>query len=546
MMVNILRRSIAGITGVTLMSVIAGAANMALLVSINHEARSEVVDARAVIQFAVVLVAMLGVGFASQCLLSMLGARMFGKLRAALVDSISHMDARKVEQLGRERIYTVLTRDVPAVHEFFSAFPGYVFNMTITVAGLVYLFVLSARLFLVVMVCMVIGVAVARWGVNRRAEARLAMKRAVEARLMASYSAVVDGNKELKLNEQRRQVLIDIDFERDAEAYRAATVSTDIAWTLSSTWSLAMLFTGVASVVFLGPVLGIPTGVALAAVLVLFYMIGPITILMNAARVVHAARLGSAGLAQFDALPFLCSPGESAEVSETFAELRADNLAFHYGERDDFKVGPFNVTVRRGEIVYFVGGNGSGKSTAAKMIMGLYTATEGRLMVNGRPVLNPKLHRQRFSAVFQDFHLFDRLMVKSDRGVDPALVIGMLKSLHLSGKVEVVNDRFSSIALSYGQRKRLALLLAFVEDSEIYVFDEWAADQDPEFRHYFYTEFLPMLSARGKAVIVITHDDRYFHLADKVVRFESGLISGGSADDVTTTFVQADGGIYER
>lgn len=544
MMVNILRRSIAGMTGVTAMSVLAGAANMALLVSINSAARTGVVDARAVTQFSLVLVAMLGVSFASQCLLSMLGARIFGDLRSTLVDSISHMDARTVERMGRERIYTVLTRDIPAVHEFFSAFPGYVFNLTVTFAGLVYLSVLSARLFALVLACLIIGVTVARWGINRRAEQRLVTKRAIEPRLMASYGAVVDGNKELKLNEHRRQTLIEVDFERDAEAYRAATVSTDIAWSLSSTWSLAMLFTSVASVVFLGPALGVPTEVALAAVLVLFYMIGPITILMNAARVVNAARLGAAGLTSFDVPPILSSSGDAEVPSEPFSELKADNLTFSYGGFDDFKVGPFNVTVGRGEIVYFVGGNGSGKSTAAKMIMGLYAATEGQLVVNGRPVMDLQLHRQRFSAVFQDFHLFDRLMVKSDRRVDAALVADMLESLQLSGKVEVVNDHFSSIALSYGQKKRLALLSAFVEDSEIYVFDEWAADQDPEFRRYFYTEFLPMLSARGKAVIVITHDDRYFHLADKVVRFESGLISSGPSDEVRTP-VDC-GATYER
>jgi ABC-type siderophore export system fused ATPase/permease subunit len=88
----------------------------------------------------------------------------------------------------------------------------------------------------------------------------------------------------------------------------------------------------------------------------------------------------------------------------------------------------------------------------------------------------------------------------------------------------VENGRLSTTKLSYGQRKRLALLVAYFDQSDIYVFDEWAADQDQEFREFFYREFLPELKQMGKTALVVSHDDRYFHLADKVVKFERGVI----------------------
>jgi len=110
----------------------------------------------------------------------------------------------------------------------------------------------------------------------------------------------------------------------------------------------------------------------------------------------------------------------------------------------------------------------------------------------------------------------------------------------LEQKVTVSEGELSSTKLSQGQRKRLALLLAYLENRSIILLDEWAADQDPSFRKVFYTELLPELKARGKTVIAITHDDHYFHLADKIYRIHQGSMSlheEKSAYDQATTVV---------
>ena len=65
---------------------------------------------------------------------------------------------------------------------------------------------------------------------------------------------------------------------------------------------------------------------------------------------------------------------------------------------------------------------------------------------------------------------------------------------------------------------------ADVTIADYYDFDEWAADQDPEFRRYFYDVLLPGLKAEGRTLIVVTHDDRYFHVADQVVFMEEGRV----------------------
>ena len=94
--------------------------------------------------------------------------------------------------------------------------------------------------------------------------------------------------------------------------------------------------------------------------------------------------------------------------------------------------------------------------------------------------------------------------------------------MQLSDKVRVVNDRWSTLELSTGQRKRLALVVSLLDHKPLLVFDELAADQDPEFRQFLYEELLPRLRSQGTTVIAATHDDRYFHVADKVIKMEYG------------------------
>jgi len=192
----------------------------------------------------------------------------------------------------------------------------------------------------------------------------------------------------------------------------------------------------------------------------------------------------------------------------------------------DFELGPVSLALRAGEIVYLVGGNGSGKTTLAKLIAGLYEPERGQVLLDGEPVGGEAAgwdqYREQFSAVFTDFHLFDRLL-----GLEPALEARgreLLAALDLAHKVQIEGGRFSTTELSRGQQMRLALLVACLEDRPVCVFDEWAADQDPVYKEVFYARILPELKARGKALLVVTHDDRYFHLADRVLKLEGGRL----------------------
>ncbi len=212
---------------------------------------------------------------------------------------------------------------------------------------------------------------------------------------------------------------------------------------------------------------------------------------------------------------------------EKFSEIQMEDIRFNYTDEDGettFSVGPIDLTVNAGEVLFVTGGNGSGKSTLMKLLTGLYPPHSGKFKIDGRPVRMTE-HRNLFAAVFTDSHLFDRIYGKDD--IDARTVNRLLRVMELDHLVRWRENRFSTLDLSTGQEKRLALIIALLEDKPVYMFDEWAADQDPGFRKFFYEELLKRFKSKGKTMVVVSHDDRHFHTADRIVRMEYGRVVTG-------------------
>ncbi|MBI1208007.1 MAG: cyclic peptide export ABC transporter [Azospirillum sp.] len=234
-------------------------------------------------------------------------------------------------------------------------------------------------------------------------------------------------------------------------------------------------------------------------------------------------------LALQNRLPAAVATDTAPELTE-FREIALNHVTFRYrGSAGDgwFGLGPIDLRLNAPEICLIAGGNGSGKSTLLKLLCGLYQPEDGTIEVDGRRV-PIEAYRSLFSVVFTDFHLFPTLHGLAE---DPETVTRLLELLGLSGSVRVENGRFSTLALSTGQRKRLALVAAWLEGRPIMVFDEWTADQDPEFRQVFFARLLPELKALGRTVIAVTHDDRYFHYGDRLIRMDGGLITAERATE---------------
>jgi putative ATP-binding cassette transporter len=220
-------------------------------------------------------------------------------------------------------------------------------------------------------------------------------------------------------------------------------------------------------------------------------------------------------------------PAEEAKL-HSFREISLRNVSFAYESRSGegtFRLGPLNLNLKSNELLFIIGGNGSGKSTMMKVLTGLYANNGGSILVDNTPITPEDLaaYRSLFSIIFTDFHLFDRFYGMED--IDQDVVNKLIVDMRLQDVTSIENSKFKNIHLSTGQRKRLALIVALLEQRPILVFDEVAADQDPGFRKYFYETFLHRLKSEGKTIIAVTHDDHYFHVADRVMKMEDGKLT---------------------
>lgn len=271
----------------------------------------------------------------------------------------------------------------------------------------------------------------------------------------------------------------------------------------------------------------ITTPILSAYALTITYLARPIE---NIMAVLPVLSRGSVALKNIDELGLSLASqtettGELRSPRSHFQQIELDQITHtYYTDRDgQFTLGPISLSFKPGELVFIVGGNGSGKSTLAKLIAGLYEPESGRICWDRQTVNSSRLddYRQLFSTVFSDFYLFERLLGLQRQNLD-IQAQHYLQRLQIDHKVQVNQGVLSTLDLSQGQRKRLALLTAYLEDRPIYLFDEWASDQDPYFREIFYQQILLDLKQQGKAVLVISHDDRYFHLADQLIKLEYG------------------------
>jgi putative ATP-binding cassette transporter len=512
------------------LGIISGVAGAALISRINAAMAGDVGTSAVLLFVGLAALRVLG-GYASHTLITMLTQSTLFKLRMKIARQILGTPLKKIEEIGPSNLMALLTEDVVTLNQGGFGLAIVVSYITLVAACLVYLATLSFLTAVVVVAALVIG-GLGQQFLNGRAFGLIMVNRQRLNAMFKGFRGITEGSKELMLHPARREAFLKAEIELPALEYRRRGVmigatfqgSTEFQWTVY-TAVIAILLFAMPARSNAGPLAG-------GALITLLYIQSAMAAISDALSVVARAEgaletLESLGLSLEGTKPL--DPLAAAPPAWKALELKGISRTYKHEDDGDFVLGPLNLSLKAGEIVFLVGGNGSGKSTLAKVLCGLYQPDTGELVVDGQPVVTPEsqeAHRQRFSAVFSDWYLFDRLYGIEDGG-DSAQ--RYLKELRLDKKVTLAADgSFSTTSLSSGQRKRLMLLTAYLEDRPIYVFDEWAADQDPVFKKVFYTEILPRLKERGKAVFVISHDDSYFYIGDRIVRLDNGqIISDG-------------------
>lgn len=343
---------------------------------------------------------------------------------------------------------------------------------------------------------------------------------------------LTDGIKELKMHRRRRHAFYSELLEPRARAQQEDFATGSIIWAAAGSWGQILFFIFIGLVLFAAPAFNQVDAMVLTGyTLTVMYMMGPLEFVLNFVPSLTQANVAMKKIDELtdslDEQPVLGAPAD-LEPKPAWNSIELSGIQHVYrreNEEDEFSLGPIDLSIRPGELVFITGGNGSGKTTLAKLLVGLYSPQQGEIRLDGRTITDESRddYRQLFSVVFSDFYLFESLLGLSDFNIDTKAQDYLVK-LQLDRSVEIKERTLSTLELSQGQRKRLALLTAYLEDRPIYVFDEWAADQDPQFKEIFYFELLSRLKAAGKTAIVISHDDRYYHVADRVIKLNYGLI----------------------
>jgi putative ATP-binding cassette transporter len=470
----------------------------------------------------------------SEMLLVSLGQNAVFSLRIELAQQVLSVPMRQLEQVGPHRILSVLTDDVPNVANAVTAIPLLSINAGVVIGSLGYMGWLEWKLLAVVLGFMALGIFSYYAGVAK-AMSHLRRARRHDNDLQRHFRGLIEGIKELKLHQLRRNAFLSDALEHTADESRSANVSGLSIYSVASSWGQLLVFVMLGLLVFvLHPVMGFAPIVLIGFSLALLYMMTPLQVIMNSIPALARANvaIGNAQSLGFT-LVRSAAPSEYPSITQfqpASATLDLTGITYSYGEEDSadqFVLGPIDLTINPGELLFIAGGNGSGKTTLAKLIVGLYVPDTGAIRYGHTLVSdsNRDNYRQLFSVVFSDPFLFESLHGLEKAQLDQRAQ-EYLRRLQLSEKVTVKEGVLSTTDLSHGQRKRLALLTCYLEDRPIYFFDEWAADQDPKFKELFYYSLLPELKARGKTVVVISHDDRYYGVADRVMTLESGCLSG--------------------
>lgn len=533
-----------------LTGLLSGACNTALIALINSSLKNgNFLSTRMLLYFGGLVLLLPFARLLSELLLARLGQGALLDQRLTLSRSILGVPLQYLESLGAARVLTMLTEDVPAITGALVVIPLICVNATVLLGGLIYLGWLSPPMLLVVVGALLLGISGYQFAMFK-AMRPLRRMREIANDLLYHFKAITEGTKELKLHRRRRSEFLSHTLRPAAVAYHEQTMQALKIQAGAASWGQAFIFVTIGLVFYAGmKMLGADTHVMTGYVLVLIYITTPMQFIMNTVPTLGRANVA---LSNIERLGFDLNQhaeggaGEPPDPDPDWGSIVLEDATYTYhgeGEENSFTLGPLNLTFRQGELVFIVGGNGSGKTTLAKLLTGLYSPESGRVYLNGRPVNEESVeaYRQYFAAVFSDFYLFkDFPGLKTDE-LETAIK-DHLRRLHLSDKVRVKDGKLTTLRLSQGQRKRLALLACYLEDRPVYLFDEWAADQDPYFREIFYQQLLPELISRGKTLFVITHDDRYFHLADRIVKLEYGQVvsQGASSDEARALATQGD------
>lgn len=445
-----------------------------------------------------------------------------------LFNQILKAPLKTLEKFGTQRFYTAM-EDLRIFSNLPYTVTHTVSSLLMLVLGVVYMFTLSP-ISAAIVLGLIVLVAICYFIVMNSMSGPVEILREYNEHYYNYVNDLILGFKELKLSLSRSKNIMEKYLGPNRDDSEGLDFKINYIFLSINMISQYGLYVVIAAILFGLPALALlQREDVIAYVVVILFISGPINNLINLQQMYTRFMVANKRIRNF-MKDFQIDDEVIIQVQNEdskFQSLEFKNISFNYeseNEEKTFALGPIDLIINQGEVLFIVGGNGSGKSTFINILTGLYRPTEGKIILNDNEHLNIKDDLQdSMTAIFTNNHIFsnnydDYQLEDNDEYKE------LLKTMQLDQVVTDDKEESARRKFSKGQSKRMSMIFALLEKKPILILDEWAADQDPHFRKYFYEELIPKLRAAGKTIIAVTHDDAYFHLADRIIKFDYGKI----------------------
>jgi len=451
-------------------------------------------------------------------------------VRMRIIDKIRSTSLLEFEGIGREVVYNRLTQETTTISQAAPVLINACQAAIMLVFAGIYILALSEAALLISTIS-ITGGMIMYLAHHKKVSQELRAADRKEREFLVMLNQVMEGFKEIKINRCKSNDLF-AHFNVIADESERLRIRTGTLYVTDFMFSQISFYLLLACLIFVMPRFSeTSTATIIKLTASILFIMGPLETFISSIPFFAKANVAAINLQELEIRLDTASDMHSSEVAvdlpSSFDTIKFEDVMFSYTDtegRQLFSVGPVNEEIRRGEVLFIVGGNGSGKSTFLKLLTGLYAPRSGSIRIDDISLDRDSVtsYRELFSIVFGDFFLFERLYGIGE--IDTKRVNSLILEMDMDKKTSFSQGSFTNVNLSTGQRKRLALIAALLDDKPICVFDEVAADQDPVFRKYFYETFLAKLKIEGKTVIAVSHDDRYFHVADRIIRMDYGKV----------------------
>ncbi len=522
--------------GLALLSIINGFLNMGLIAFINNSIAGIALPIQSKYNW-LVFVGVVVIAFFTnkvfQSYMIKLTTTINYEFEITILQKLRNASLQNFEKLGEERVLTAMG-DIRNLSDFPEVMMSALNAFIVVICCFIYLFFISVfgALSIILTMAFLLTIYIFR---NKKIELKLQTVRELQNHYFRYLTDLLGGFKEVKISSTRNRNIFDNFLKENRTESRKLSVQTGISYMYNElsgnfSWYIILGF-----IIFGLPlILGMQITEVSSFIIVILFLMGPIAILITLIPTYTRLKIAVSRLNQFDTLiKSNLAENEIHQLNDqpivSFEQVQFEQVSFSYFDQYQnltFTFGPINLSIKKGELIFVTGGNGSGKSTFVNLLTGLYEPESGKIMLDGLEINkdNVAYYKDHIAAIFTSPHLFKENYDGTEINDTNPRFLSLLNTMKLKNIVRFDENNKVDTGLSKGQQKRLALVYALLEDKPIIVLDEWAAEQDPEFRAFFYQELLPSLIQQGKTIIAITHDDAYFNCAKRLLKFEFGKV----------------------